>query len=604
MKVLKPLLILLAALCLSLTACSKTEPSVTPPAEPSAEPSAEASPAEISEKDMENFAKKLQAGDYTVTSPFVKISVPSKDLVWFDYAEELYHDFAVMSVNEEAFQAQLGDGNLGYASFLGEGNALDAASARLPNNWLTLSNGNLFEFFYNQIETPLTFVSHEETVKRTLLNFVGYGETALRLMEDVYMEMDSEDPTIVRLKAVVNDDPVARISFEDIDVLITLGDAEGNAAAEAWMAAPVYPKARTGWTDTDEFVLNSVFITTEGKEVLPFPSFASYAMKMDEENFVMEDAVHIRDSHATEEDLQEYIALLKQEGFQEAKETDEDGNEVTVYRRLLREDFNCYTSVELEYNNGVDMTARKYYDVPTYAGLDTINERLTALGYQALPASTNFVSILAEDRAVELTESWLYFFTYDANLYVNVEFDDRDKMQTYLDEYVQSLLDNGFHPVYTDDEETPEYYELDTGRVNFRYVFPSDNKVTMLFRAEKNIPAEEAEKMLVAAGFPEIDLNDPITCRDLTRFEKARYGKDDKLFLTVSQNYATTAEAEEFLNKYEEALNAQGFGRVSPDMAGSPKAIAICNEEKGMLVGIDFFEQQSGVLVNFDFEAE
>ena len=109
--------------------------------------------------------------------------------------------------------------------------------------------------------------------------------------------------------------------------------------------------------------------------------------------------------------------------------------------------------------------------------------------------------------------------------------------------------------------------------------------------------------MIKDAGFPEIDLKSPITARELKNFYKTRNDLDYSLYLTVSQEYETTAEAEEFLNKYEELLSAQGFERVNPEMAGSLKQTAIYNEEKDMLVGIDFLEQSDGVLVNFDFTA-
>ncbi|GEM_PF-3635744 len=75
------------------------------------------------------------------------------------------------------------------------------------------------------------------------------------------------------------------------------------------------------------------------------------------------------------------------------------------------------------------------------------------------------------------------------------------------------------------------------------------------------------------------------------------------MFLTVSQTYETVQEAEEVLNAYEEKLAAAGFERVNPDNVGSRKAIAIYNEDKDMLVGVDFYEQNGVAMVNFDFTA-
>ena len=75
------------------------------------------------------------------------------------------------------------------------------------------------------------------------------------------------------------------------------------------------------------------------------------------------------------------------------------------------------------------------------------------------------------------------------------------------------------------------------------------------------------------------------------------------MYLTVSQTYETVQEAEAVLNAYEEKLTAAGFERVNPDNVGSRKAIAIYNEAENLLVGIDFYEQNGGALVNFDFIA-
>ena len=82
-------------------------------------------------------------------------------------------------------------------------------------------------------------------------------------------------------------------------------------------------------------------------------------------------------------------------------------------------------------------------------------------------------------------------------------------------------------------------------------------------------------------------------------------GKDNPEPTAASESESETETTEtSFLNDYEAALNEVGFDRENPDAAGSNKAIAICNEEEGMMVGIDFFEQDGGALVNFDFKAE
>ena len=599
MKVLKSMFISLFVMCLFLAGCSGS----SEPAGKTAEPAGEPDSFEISEQAMNNFIAKISEGNYTMRNPgYLETQVYSKDLVWFDYFDMLHDGFAVMSVNNETFQGFLEDTGLSYVTFLGEGQAIDTASPRLLNYWLdeNVSGGNIYNLFYNQQDEPLTFVSYEDVVKESLVTFAGYSSNAVRLMQEVYLEMDDVNPSVVHVRAAVDDDLVARVSYDDIDITVTFGDAKSNAEAEAWMKNPVYPAARTDWDDMDEFILNSVFLPEYGREAVPFPKFASYAFMNDQENFVTNDEAYMRDSHASEEDMAAYIELLKSEGFTEAKD---EGTGNVVYRKILREDYSCWSEIELEYNNGVDMYARKYYECASYDGLEEINPVITKYGFTALPESDNFTSVTAEDRADEQTESWLYFFDYDSVLYVNMDFKDREEAESYLETYVDGLAEAGFNPTGGDEEE-PDRYTSDNEFASFKYQFADEDTVSLLYKVQRYISADEAEQMIAAAGFPEIDLREPNESRDLARFYKVQYGMDLKTFLTVSQSYDSAEEAEAFLNAYEEKLNAAGFERVNPDNVGTLKNIAIYNEEKGMLVALDFFETEGGASVNFDFKAE
>ncbi|MBR5341955.1 MAG: hypothetical protein IK151_08550 [Erysipelotrichaceae bacterium] len=563
----------------------------------------QASPKKVdSEKAMENFLRKIEEGNYTMNAKdYLKTTVYSRDQISFDYVEDIYVDFVAMSVNNETFQAYIEDGKLKETTFLSEGQAIDAASNRLPNCWMdeSFSEGNIWNLFYNIQEEPLKFVSYDDALKQSVLSFVGYGENTLRLMHEVYLVLDKEDPSSARIQAEMDEDMVARIFPEDVDIEIQFGNATSNELADAWMKAPVYPSARDKWNETDEFVFNSVFLPGYGLEAVPFPSFASYALSVDGENFVWEDAVRIRDSHASEKDMADYAAKLLTEGFSEESETQEDGSVRTVYRKLLRDEFNCYSSIALDYDNGVNITARKYYDCPEYDTLEQINEVITKIGYPALEDSDNFLSYKGTDKANEMTESWLYFFTYDLGLYVDIDYKSSEETMAYLENYENMLVENGFKPVSS--EEETDYYESENGFYNFRYNMTDNDTVTLLFKSEKYISTDEAEKLVKDAGFPAVDFKEPISCRDLKLFQKTQYGRDMK-FITVSQEFESAEAAEEFLSDYEEALNNAGFDRVNPENVGSLKAIAISNDDLTSYVGIDYYPEQA--LINFDFVTE
>ena len=106
MKSLKYLVIPFIIMCLILTACKGKEPA-----------------AVDSEKAMDNFLAKISEGNYTIDAPFVKATAFSKDLVYFEYEDERYTDYAVMSVNDEVFQANLTESGLGEVKFVQEGQA-------------------------------------------------------------------------------------------------------------------------------------------------------------------------------------------------------------------------------------------------------------------------------------------------------------------------------------------------------------------------------------------------------------------------------------------------------------------------------------------------
>jgi len=321
------------------------------------------------------------------------------------------------------------------------------------------------------------------------------------------------------------------------------------------------------------------------------------------ENFLDTDSVVIRDARASEEDMEAYIADLKAAGFEEVEEENENGEFETYYRKLLRDEYKCYSSIVVNYNDGVDIVAKKYYDFPLYSGADEINEVIVPLGFIPLVDTDEFFFLRARDTANELTESWLYFFDYDLVLYVDVSYSDYDALIEYLDAYGEALSANGFKPVYTDEsEEEIDRYENATGLASFRYHEEEDGRIQLLYKAEKYITPLEAAAAIKDAGFPEFGVIPNAICRDLTKYEKAQYDLDLDLFMTVSETFENMEQAEAYLSEYEARLTEAGYGRADPSTVGCKKSIAIYNEDTGRLVGIDVFEDEG--LVCFDFKAE
>ena len=604
MKLFRTLLACLLVSCLLLAGCANKD---TPKDDTS-----DLTPPEISDNAMNNFWKKIEEGNYTIEGKdFQKISVYSNDYVWVDYVEEGYNDQAVVAKDNEVFLGVLTADGIKNVEFYGEGTAAEAAKAKLPTHWLDVSGGNIYELFTNQVEEPLTFVSNDNYVKETLSGYMGNGEMAISRTEEVYMTMDAMDPTEVQFKAVVNDDESGRHYYNDIDVVIKFGAAESNAAADAWLKDPVLPEARTAWDEVDEFLMNSVFMPGYGLQAVPFPEFASYALKIDEERFLSDETVYIRDCRAEEKNVEDYIDTLIKAGFTKVEEQNEYGEFVTSYRKLLREDTKCYSDITVDYNNGIDITAKPYYDSPRYFGIEEVNSRITAIGYPALKDSDDFNRVDGIDRANASTESWLYFFDYESDLYVDISYKDQEALDQYIADYIAELGKAGYVKVIEglseedaqDEDLEADYYANADGSRNFRYHFGDDGKVTFLFRAKKQMPVADALAQIKEAGFPDIEISENAACRDLRKYYKVKAGVDLDIYLTVGQEFASAEEAEAYLTKYEEKLTELGFGRVSPDTVGANKPIALYNEEKNMVLAIDYFKTETGATVNMDFSA-
>ncbi|MBQ9815285.1 MAG: hypothetical protein IJM53_06280 [Lachnospiraceae bacterium] len=586
MKKISLFIIPILILCFILAACNGNN---KPSEETTGEPE---NPAEISEKAMDNFLAKLSEGTYTMDAPdYCKISVQPDEVI-FDYADNMYDDFAVVSINNESFQGFLTGSQMSDATFLGEGRAFEVAAVRLPTALLSeeVSQGNIYNLFYNTEEDPLKFVSYEAATKQIIGGFAGYGAMQLGRVQDVYLVLDGVDVNTAHFQAEVTDDEAGGIVYDDIDITVTFGNAEGNEIAEKWMNNPVYPEGLTEWPDGEIMILDSIFLPGYGLAAVPFPTFRTYAFKMDQENFYMTGEVNIRDSRATEDDMKAYAAELINQGFAEVQETQEDGTTKTWYRRILREEAQCYSSINLEYDNGVTMVAKKYYEFPVYDGLEDINKVIVEHGYLPMTETDVITSWHGDDAAYDMTEGWNYFYLFDMALYVSIDYTDYDALIEYLNQYIADLEANGFKPVYTDDPDNADYYESPNGAQDFRYHEEPDGTVTLLFKSERYITPAEVDETVRNAGFPGIMFEDYIEAYDRVMFQKVQFGMDYKFYYMVIKTYESREAAETFLNNYEAALNEAGFDRASPSEVEFDADVILYNESTNQLVGIKMYD--------------
>ena len=589
--------------------------------------------AEISEAAMENFLKKAEAGNYTIAGEEIKGSVCSEDLVIYfrpiRYDDVDYDGFAVMTVNgNETFLGWLGEDGITNLSFVAQGKAQDLAAdgaeiqdfnSMLPEFWLEVTGGNIWDLFYNDMENPLLFVSNADEVKALVQLYGNIGDMAMTRMQEVYLELDAEDPASAHLRTSFSE---GYPNLADVDILITFGEAESDPRAEAWMKDPdrTYPEPRTEW-GIDEINLNAVFLPGYGITAVPFPDFATYAFTLDLNAILEEDVIRVRDAKATEADMQAYAAKLLEKGFTAAK--DENGN--PCYRLMLREAYQCYSSISLIYDDGITLVARKYYDCPQYSGLEEINGQLTAAGFTALPEKSGMSDFTGEDRASEMTESWVYFFDYELGMYVDFRYADRAAAEEYVQSYIASLT--GFHPDHEGEDEDYEeaedylgaeeakkfaalqdedlFYRSETkeGQKTFKYRFNEDGEtVSFLFKAEDYVAPEELKTRLAEAGYPEIGLDAYSSCRDFRLFRKTMYGQDLLMDLSLSLLFDTPAEAEAFLDQYITSLRDENdFEILNPATIEMDKPIAYGKEADGKLLvfGLNYTPETTLASIEF-----
>ena len=560
---------------------------------------AERIPAAESEIAMENFLRKLDEGNYVIEAKgYAVTNVASPEEVAFLYENEKTDDVAYLTLDGETFRAVLGEEGLRETAFVSTDDAIRAAKTLLPNDWVRLSGGNIFNLFYNNVDEPLTFTSYEKALKESLLSMGGYRSIAINKMHEVTMTFDAQDPTEVRFQAVIDDDEAARIYYDDLDIVLTFGSAESDERIGAWKADPVYPETRTGWTEDDLFNLNSVFFAGYGERALPFPSFASYALTFDEQALAERETIVLSDHRASEQDVENYKKTLLSDGFEAA----EDGS---LFRKTLRKEYLCSVLASVDYEDGFRLEARRFYDNPEYESLEEINEALKANRFPALPEDRSVSVWSAIDTAAERSESWLYYYEYDLSLYATMDPADEKSARDYLEAYGKTMEKAGFVRVPANvvegDEEVPfDSFESPEGLSVLKITADAAGTYTLQFRVQKGYSKEEAAKIMRESGFPEMEFIDGASCRSLAKYHEMTRGFDGT-FLFVYQPFKSPKEADEFLTAYVEKLQEAGFEETNPVNVGSNRQNAYANVELNAYVGFDFIPEEKVTNVNLEF---
>ena len=569
----------------------------------------ELSPAEISELAMNNFVKKLQAGNYVVTSTNELVTTAySPEQVYFSYPHDDYPTiYAYMTLKGETFASKIEGGEMDYVEYVSKDTAVDAVEGLLPNYWLAITGGNMFEFFYNDPEKPLEFTTNDENVKYTLGCLAGLSQEALELMGEVRMALDAADPASVHFTAPMQQ--AGMYHYDDLDVTIKFGEAKSEPVIDAWFASPVYPKVRTAWTKNDISDLDHVFMRDYGKEAVPFPGIASYAMTFDKNAYKETSGMILTDAHLTEKDVEDYKELLKKNGFTETDGTRLDNTEAKVYRKAIREEYGAYSQLYVAYDDGLLVEGMLYYECPEFDGREAISEEIQRHGYSALPETDVFTGWHAWDTAGPQTEAWSYNFDYNFFMIIDLQYQDRDAAIAYLSAYVDQMIRDGYKEIYTTGADN-----RGAGSTNqylmFYYQIPDvedDTGIARLwFKDQKSLTVEEVLAMIKEHGLPETDIHGDIAAKDIARYYYEIVGFEG-VRLLVYQPYDSIKEAEDYLDSYAPGLVDQGYLMVDPEKVGSARQFCFLNEDLRKLVGFDITPTEEGAQILFElvsFEEE
>ncbi|MCR5349678.1 MAG: hypothetical protein K6E20_01655 [Acholeplasmatales bacterium] len=570
-----------------------------------------------SEVVMNNFIGNLDEFKYVIDTPnYRTINISSNNLVSYNYTLEGKLDYSYMTIKkensigkmvDETFKATFEGESIKELEFIGSNKSIDYVYTSLPNYWTTydVCEGNIWNLFYNNVDDPLEFMSKDETVIETCRSLANIGDMFLSRIDHIVLKASDITANNVTVTIKYND---GYPKLDDIEFTISFGNPKGDPKAKAWMEDEnrLYPVAMTEYSDVYEFILDSVFLPGYGITAVPFPDYTSYAMTINDSSYASTNEVVMRDSHAKEEDKTEYINKLKTLGFEEIQDELSGGTYLTKYRKVLRENYKCYAELLVEYDEtyGVSIFASKYYDAEQYDNLDDINNAINSVGFIKLNKTDNFTEVYATDEKYQRAEDFLYFFDYDLCLNVQIKFNDIDKVNTYMDNYINTLLENNYKKA---EQESEVYYEYMDANIkkSVRYAIQGDS-LLMLFKSEKYINNQTAYDKLLENGFLSASVDNLVNCRDMYNYLHVKFNYDDTLAYSLQYVFNTAEEVTKYLDNVKANALENDFVNLD-DYDGEYKRADLLKThtyiyDDGTTIKIFSFEYTDGSLqTGFDY---
>ena len=498
---------------------------------------------------MNNFLAKIDESNYVAASNRLTTTVYGKNLITLEYADEYSTDFTIMSVNDEVFEGKLRDTGLEDVNFFKYGTAMEAATEQYRTlNAIPEMAYNIWDIFTN-VGTTGEYVTNNEEIKYMLAMIADYPKDFTGAMSQVSLTLDKENPTKATFEATST-----MSGFEEINLVVTFGNASENEYAKAWMDNPTYPDAPTEWSFVAQSLFDALYYP-EYADCIPFVDGASYAFYIDAELIKTNDYFAIIDKHFSQEAYNAYISKLGTEGFE--LEVEDDGS--VCRHKVLRSDVGCYASVYTEFNNGeFYMEVATYYNCKHYHTFDSIANLLSDYRFVSLPEGSAINKSYASDVTGAQMDSTLYINEYGLVLDVEFEFDTYEDAESYFEAYKSKLLLAYYKEHSASMFEVNEYYQTIDGKFTVKYMY-YDNVLSMRFMALKDYIFVDLNDDLVFNGFASIAVCEDYfylyyIAKDIRKYEHYQFGKDYPYAFDIRITFETEIQGGEFCDDYAGTL--------------------------------------------------
>ena len=532
-------------LVFSLTGCKKSEKDNEKP---------KGEPSEVA---MSNFVEKIGTGGYSITSDCITTSVYSKNLITFYYTDAPRNNFALMTLdNGETYRASLDESGLSGNTFVDKADAMTLATKLLPNYWLDdeISNGDIWKVFTKDASSQFRYTTDSDFVKESIGYFAGLSDSDVALLKNISLEFDQEELTLAHLISYIT--PLQGESTK-VDITLSFGNnVPFDQRCLDWMnnSNRTYPDdvSKDGkWPELYKSIINSVFHVENCEDPIPFASFASYATNINYDTYRETDTVVIHDYHATKGNMVTYIQTLSANGFTSVLTEGE-----TVYRKYLRSkegtEFRCYSDIKLNFSDGLQITAKKYYNGFTYYGVDDVNGILSyaSSDFAPLEKSDTYSSLIGKNSPMEKTELSLWEHNYSFYMILDVKYSDKEAVEDYIQAYASSLVEAGF--IANLEEKTYTFTDAQAVRV-FAYKFDENEELKFLFSVEDFLDIAAAVEAISESGFPEISSEELFRVLDLSKYYEMQEGSKYAHVYDAILSFEDEEEASSFYDDYIKA---------------------------------------------------